>query len=221
MAPSPGFKRKKTRSPMKKPRWPRGSWRCPLSFEILEDRVLPSNSPLPITLAAVRPFGSLIYSGNHTSQFTVQGQTDAYTVGLAQNETLSILFQPVGNTSTIQGHIQLTGPSGQPLGSADAAAAGKAILLQAAAVLAAGSYEIDATSAVGSGSYSLTAYVNAAVQDPSLSNHSAAAAADIGASNVPLQGHADRVATVGQIDAAADADYYQFTLPGGQASTLA
>jgi subtilase family serine protease/methionine-rich copper-binding protein CopC/type 1 glutamine amidotransferase len=181
--------------------------------------------PLATPLTALEPPGALIYTQTQSGAFAQSADQDTFTVPLDAGQTATALLRPLD--ASIQARVELRGPDGSSLGTAQAAAAGQTVILQTVPVAETGTYSIDLLSMAGGGAYEVQLVLNARLEaemygaDP---NDSLLGAESLAASAVPLDsGSAQRLGVVGRTDSAAAGtpDYFAFEMAAGQFATLA
>jgi len=176
----------------------------------------------PLPVETVAPAGSLIYAGKSSALFHDAGDTDYFTVNLDSGQTATIILNSLDGQ--VQGRLGLSDPTLTTLGTADAVAIGDTVLLQTVSVASAGTYRIQAESLAGSGAYSIQLLLNSAKERESSggsSNDTSAEAQAVDASTISLQGTADRLAVLGEIQDDDDIDFYKLDLSTGHGVTLA
>jgi hypothetical protein len=134
---------------------PGGNLHVPFELDVV-------TAAYPTPLEGVLPHGSCIYDPAQDGRISFVGDTDAYTLDLADGQNLSLVVTPdAGLTPT----VELRDPSDAVLGSATAAAAGETVMLQTVPMVGAGTYTIVVGEAGGvTGYYTLEAVLNAAVE---------------------------------------------------------
>ncbi|MEZ6132743.1 MAG: CARDB domain-containing protein [Planctomycetaceae bacterium] len=185
-------------------------------LEDLETRCL-------LTFGALNPEGSLIHGDVIEDTFAAANEVDTHTFDLDAGQTLSSLFTPLD--ASIQGRIELFEPgAASPVISIDAAAADNSIGFNAFSVTVPGTHTLQVTSLAGSGNYVVDTILNAVGEQEDVSgigsNDTLATSENIDASAIPLQGTADRVAAVGDLNSPTDEDWYSFTVAPGQPTSL-
>ncbi|QEG41240.1 CARDB domain-containing protein [Roseimaritima ulvae] len=185
---------------------------------------------VPTPLQELSPAGSLLYSETVSGLLEPTGDVDTFTINLDANQVVSVLLTP--SAGDLVGRLELNDPSGNPVASVAASAAGQPAWLQSAAVDTAGVYEIRVEGTAGAGEFSLELYLNAALEDESVqgvTNDTLSTAENIDVSAVATFASANRLAVLGHTDAAAtlsgdDAetpDFFSFTLAAGTYNTIA
>lgn len=155
----------------------------------------------PLPLAPITPLGGRIYQSSIEASIGIAGDEDTFTIELPAGVTLSAV---VHAQAGLQPMVELLGPAQQALGSASAAAAGEAALLQTIAAAEPGEYRIRVSGlADTAGAYSLRLTLNAAVEAEyhgGVSNHTIATAQNIDASFIDLGAGMQRGAAIGVTD---------------------
>jgi hypothetical protein len=174
-------------------------------------------------LAAVPPFGSLIYAGSESHDLATPGETDSFRLDLAASQTLTVVATP--QTSSLTPSVEAITPGNVVIGSATAASPGLPVVLQTVPVSTSGAYTVAASGAAGStGVYGLQSIVNAAFLQSSDSLDSFATAFDLSSAFATLgtTPSSDRAGIVGAHPTApGTGQVASFSLAAGQATTIA
>ena len=177
-------------------------------------------TPFPTPLTAVLPAGSLIYTGSTSGTIASPGETDAFSLNLDADQTITSDVVP---GATLQPTVSVRNPAFALIGSATAAGAGQEALLQTVPVSTAGTYTIEVSGAGGTtGTYTLNVTLNAALEAENHgggSNNTIGTAQDLASSFIPLP-TGSRAAAVGSV-LAGNIDFYAFTLSSGPSATIA
>ena len=162
-------------------------------------------------IVSLTPRGSLVYTGAEQGVLNASNDVDVFEVSLDAGQSARFRFAPI--SGSIRARIEVLDPSGAQVGSAEAAAAGDALLLDAISINTAGNYRLRAISLAGAGGYTVELLLNTLLE--TAGNNSLATAQDMTGSGMSLPRGADRLAVLGQTQAGVD-DYYSVTLSGGQ-----
>ena len=168
-------------------------------LEHLEPRMLLASLPTPTGRLGLD--GAMVYRTSTSDNFAAANETDDFTLDLDAGQTVAILLQP--QDSSLQGRLELLDPSAVSIGSVDANSAGDNILLQSVSAPTSGTYRIDVSNLAGTGDYAMSVTLNAVVEDEPLvgsDNDTLASAQDLEPSAVSIDGNADRLAVVGEIE---------------------
>jgi hypothetical protein len=172
----------------------------------------------PAALTAVNPHGSLIYQGTATEVIAPGGESDAFTLKLAKNQTLTL---DLTGSAGLQAAVALYDSAGNLIDSSTATAAGGEVLLQTDRIVNAGTYKIVVTGANSTaGLYNLQVTLNAALDAEvhgGPSNDTPGTAQSIDGSFLNLGGTASRGAVLGSINQAvvSPGDVFVSTRGGG------
>ncbi len=178
-----------------------------------------ADGPFRSDWVAVLPAGSMVHAAQQTVGFHGAGDVDVLTLDLDAGQTLSITLTPE-QVGYLEGRIELRDSAGALVASADASGPGETVVLNTAAVAAAGTYSLGLSSLAGSGAARAYVLLNAAIEiETAGENDDFAGAQDITAGGLPLGG--DRYAVIGQVEAADDwtgapgVDHYGLDLHAG------
>jgi hypothetical protein len=187
-------------------------------------------APLPAA-TPVLPLGSLAYQTQYPGRTGIDfaGDTDSFTINVNAGEQITVLAHPTG--TTLRPTVQLFDPSGAPIGSATAPAAGQDALLQTVLANTSGTYTVTVGGAAGLGTYTVQVYLNAALEAAEHGgplDHTPATAQNLDPAFAALPGAAGarRAAVLGGNVASGFppipwTDYYSITLSAGQSASVA
>jgi hypothetical protein len=117
-------------------------------------------APFPTPLLTLNPQGSLIYNSSAAGNIGFAGDTNSFTLTIDPDQTVTAIVTGSGG---LQPRVELHNPASTLIGSATAAAANQAAVLQTAAAPTGGTYTFTVSGAGGStGNFSLQVVLNAA-----------------------------------------------------------
>ena len=152
----------------------------------------------PTPLTGKLPAGSLIYDPSVSGSVGFVGDTDAYTLSLAANQTITLVLSV---DPGLIGTLALAGPGG-PIASVVGSGPGNTVVLETSPVATAGTYSLVVGGSGGTtGGYTLQAILNAAYTQPSDGINSIGSAYDLSSAFVGLgtTPYADRAGVVGTV----------------------
>jgi hypothetical protein len=116
---------------------------------------------LPL-IAGVQPAGSLIYQANSSNRILFPGDSDKFTLSADPGQTLTVAVSP---DAALVPSVQVTDPSGAPLGSGSAALPGQQALVQTIPTTTGGTYTFTVSGLAGtSGRYNIQVLIDAALE---------------------------------------------------------
>jgi extracellular elastinolytic metalloproteinase len=156
--------------------------------------------PYPVPLTAENPRGSLVYDPTASGAISFPDDTDSFTIAVDPGQLVTVVVTPTA--AGLRPTAQLTDPQGTVVGTAAAAAAGQAVVLQTVPATVGGTYTVTVGGLSGTtGGYKVRLVLNAAAdaEAPGAANDTRATAQDINGSFLDLQGPggATRGAVVG------------------------
>jgi len=154
----------------------------------------------PTPLQPELPWGSLVYDPSAVGWVSHAGDTDGYTLGIDDGQTITVVVAPDAALLPI---IELVGPGDVSIGGASAGVPGQAARLQVVPTTGPGTYTVVVGGAAGTtGQYEVRVMLNAAAEDEAsdeMNNEEMASAQNIDASFIDLGGGVERGAVVGSL----------------------